>query len=106
METSRSVPHSTDSTPRSAQALKALDPGLMTSSAPAKPVATAVQRRHPTCSPRNRAEAAVKLSGVICKMPIRSANGMRARAAWKNRALPTSPTLRQPMARTSASLSR
>src|SRR6476646_6983572 len=57
VETSRRLPHSTDSTPSSAQALKALDPGLMTSSAPKKPTPTAVQLRQPTCSPRNRADA-------------------------------------------------
>ena len=47
VETSRKVPLSTASTPSSAQALKALVPGLMTSSAPAKPMTTAVQRRQP-----------------------------------------------------------
>jgi hypothetical protein len=58
--------------PANAHQLKALEPGWIMMMTPSRPMQVAVQRRQPTLSPRNKAEAAVMVSGLSWVMAIRS----------------------------------
>ena len=62
---------------------------------PPKPIRIAVQRRHPTGSPKNTALASVTVSGSICKSAVTLAIGMLKSAVRKNQAAATSATARK-----------
>ena len=56
------------------------DPGCTTNSTPAKPVATAIQRRAPTTSPRINPDITVINNGVLKAMTFASASDIFANA--------------------------
>ena len=58
--------------------------GCTTMSTPTKPIATAIHRRHPTCSFSMTAERMVRMNGSMKKIATASATGMTRMAAKKS----------------------
>src|SRR5690606_10124146 len=70
---------------------------------PTNPMATAVQRRQPTDSPRNSAAPSVTASGVACRIADALDSVVSTSAATKHTEPITSPRLRRTISRDSAS---